>query len=125
MVAPLAAPGAYPLGAAMFAIDVELLPAGQPAVVDARALGYPFPLAQLPPGEYSVQAVLNVYERSQRSDGRTIWVPLNDGRQEFFTASPGNLYSDPQRVRVTTAEPSGSPSRRSSRRGPSLKAPTG
>jgi hypothetical protein len=89
-----------PQGAALFAVDVEQLSAGQPAVVDARALGYPFPLTQLPPGEYSVQAVLNVYERAQRSDGRTIWVPLNDGRQEFFTASPGNLYSDPQRVRV-------------------------
>jgi S-formylglutathione hydrolase FrmB len=89
-----------PQGPAMYAIDLEALAPGQPAVVDERALGYPFPLAQLPPGEYTVQAVINVYERARRADGHTIWVPLNDGEQDFFSVSPGNLYSEPQRIRV-------------------------
>ena len=89
-----------PQGPAMFAIDLDQLRPDQPAVIDSSALGYPRPLSQLPAGEYTVQAVLNVYERALRSDGHTIWVPLNDGEQEFFTVSPGNMYSEPQRVRV-------------------------
>ena len=42
-----------PQNAALFAVDLDQLRAGQPAVVDAKsALGYPVPLASLPPGEY-------------------------------------------------------------------------
>jgi len=38
---------------------------GQPAVVDATAWGYPIrSLKDVPPGQYTVQAVLNKYETS-------------------------------------------------------------
>jgi len=89
-----------PQGPAVFAIDLEQLRAGQPAVVDGKSLGYPMPLASLPPGEYYAQAVVNVYEQVKRSDGKTIWVHINDGTQEVFQIAAGNLYSDVQRVRV-------------------------
>src|SRR5688572_16623619 len=36
-------------GPAMYAIDLEALQPGQTAVVDAQAIGYPKPMAALPP----------------------------------------------------------------------------
>ena len=89
-----------PVGPAIFGVDLEQLAPGRVAVVDTSAVGHPTGLGALPPGEYFVQAVVNVYERARRSDGHTIWVHLNDGRQEFFTVASGNLYSDVQRVRI-------------------------
>ncbi len=89
-----------PVGPAVFGVDLEQLPAGRSAVVDTSAVGHPTGLAALPPGEYFVQAVVNVYEQVRRSDGHTIWVHLNDGTQEFFTVAPGNLYSEVLRVRI-------------------------
>ena len=59
-----------------------------------RRSAFPRPLADLPPGDYFVQAVINVYEQVHRSDGKTVWVHLNDGTAEFFTIAAGNLYSD-------------------------------
>src|SRR5436853_5584062 len=81
-----------PSGPAIFGIDLTAEPAGRPIVVDERAIGYPTSLADLPAGDYVIQAVVNVYERAHRADGHDIWVHLNDGRIEFFTNAAGNLY---------------------------------
>ena len=89
-----------PQGPALFAVDLEQLPAGQAVVVDDKSLGYPRRLSELPRGEYFVQAVINVYEQVRRADGHTIWLPMNDGTQEFFSNAAGNVYSDAQRVSV-------------------------
>jgi hypothetical protein len=89
-----------PRGPALFAIDVEQLAPGQAAIVDDGALGYPMALAALPPGDYVVQPVVNVYEQVHRADGHTIWVHMNDGTIEFFQFAVGNLYGDPQRVHL-------------------------
>ena len=41
-----------PQGPAIFAIDLDQLRAGQPAIVDAKtSLGYPFPLTTIPAGD--------------------------------------------------------------------------
>jgi len=89
-----------PQGPAMIGIDLDQLPAGRVAIVDSTALAYPTPLQTLPAGDYFVQAVVNVYDRVQRADGRTLWLPMNDGTIEFFNVAAGNLYSDVQQVRV-------------------------
>lgn len=90
-----------PQGPALFAIDLDQLRAGQPAIVDTTALGYPLPLAKLPPGEYHVQAIVNVYEQIKRADGKTIWVHFpHEGTQEVMQVAAGNVYSEPQRVRI-------------------------
>lgn len=94
-----------PSGPALFAVDLEQLPAGRPAVIDGGALGYPGPLAELAPGDYFVQAVINVYEEARRADGHRIWVHFNDGRQETFQIGAGNLYSDVLPVRVGAGGP--------------------
>ena len=82
-----------PQGPALFAIDIEALQPGQTVTVDERALGYPTRLAELPAGEYFVQAALNVYEQVRRADGHTIWVHMNDGQQETFGSAAGTLLT--------------------------------
>ena len=89
-----------PSGPAIFGIDLQQLRPGQSAVVDERATSYPMRLAELPPGEYFVQAIVNVYEQLRRADGHTIWAPMNDGSVEFFSNAAGNLYSAVQRVTI-------------------------
>jgi hypothetical protein len=57
----------------IFGVDVEGLRPGEPAVIDGSARGYPVEsIAQIPPGDYYVQAVLNVYTTFRRADGHTI-----------------------------------------------------
>ena len=90
-----------PQGPALFALDLEQLRAGQPAVVDTKtSLGYPIPLGQLPAGDYYAQAIVNVYEPIKRADGKTIWVHFNDGSQEVMQIAEGNVYSEVQKIHV-------------------------
>jgi hypothetical protein len=89
-----------PRGPAVFGVDLDQLRPGQPAVVDDRTLGYPAPISALPPGDYYVQAVINVYTEVHRADGKSIWLHVNDGHVEFFNNAVGNLYSDVQRVHI-------------------------
>ena len=91
-----------PQGPFLLAVDLEQAPAGRPTVVDGRALGYPFPLSALPPGDYFAQALVDVYEQVTRADGKRPWLPLNDGGQVVMQIAPGNLYSRVQRVHVGT-----------------------
>jgi S-formylglutathione hydrolase FrmB len=92
-------PNATPI----FGVDVDGLQSGQTSVVDETTFGHPVEsLAQLPAGDYFIQAMLNVYTKCQRSDGRTLWVHWNMGAT-FFNSSPGNLYSDIQKVHLDPA----------------------
>jgi len=89
-------------GPALFGVDMEQVEAGRAVVIDNGATAYPAALNALAPGDYFAQAVINVYDRVQRADGHTLWLPMNDGTIEFFSAAAGNLYSDPQPVHVGT-----------------------
>jgi S-formylglutathione hydrolase FrmB len=61
-----------------FALNVKDWRPGQVAVLDGRAVGYPHPLAKLPPGTYTAQAVMD-FDRGARS----------------FSTAEGNGYSRP------------------------------
>jgi hypothetical protein len=87
-------------GPAMFGVDIEQLRAGQAVTIDDAAVGYPDKLSSLPPGDYFAQAVINVYQQVHRSDGKIIWVHMNDGTIEFFNTAAGNLYSDVTPVHI-------------------------
>jgi hypothetical protein len=89
-----------PRGPALFAVDLDQLAPGHAAVVDSKASSYPMNLSDLPPGDYYVEAVVNVYQQFHRTDGHTIWVHMGDGRVEFFNFAGGNLYSDVQKVHI-------------------------
>jgi hypothetical protein len=87
-----------------FAVDVEQLAPGRAAVVDASAPGYPAgSLKDVPAGDYSVQALVNVYTQFHRSDGHTIWAHMDQWEGQQFTRSPGNLYSEVRKVHLDPA----------------------
>jgi hypothetical protein len=90
----------------IFGIDVDALRPSQEAVVDGRAFGYPVnSLADIPPGRYRVQALLNRYEAFRRSDGHVVKLPPDKGEGQQWNRKPGNLYSTP---RWATIDPRGS-----------------
>jgi Putative esterase len=84
-----------------FGEDVEGLKPGQWAAVGGAALGYPIArLADLPPGDYSVQAMLNVYTTFHRADGHTVKLHADQWEGQIFQISPGNLYSEVRKMRL-------------------------
>jgi hypothetical protein len=83
----------------IFGIDVDGLAPGKAAVVDTGAYGYPLAsIAEIPAGEYYVQALLNVYETFRRSDGRTVKLPMDQGEGQRWNTKPGNRYSAPRKI---------------------------
>ena len=60
-------------------------------------------LAELKPGEYFVQALLDRYETYHRSDGRTVKLPMDRGEGRQWSKAPGNLYSKPAKLTVGKA----------------------
>src|ERR1700757_2576491 len=83
----------------VFGLNVDGWQPAQPTVVDAAAYGYPIrSLKDVPPGEYTVQVVLNKYETFHRSDGKTIKLHPDMGEGQHWNISPGNLYSKPQKI---------------------------
>ena len=88
----------------LFGVDVAKLHPGDTALIDGSTLGYPpRRLADIPAGDYSVQALLNVYTECHRSDGHSIWVHLDQWEGQQFNRSPGNLYSEVQQVHLDPA----------------------
>jgi hypothetical protein len=85
----------------VFGLTVDGWKPGEAATVDATAWGYPIrSLKDVPPGEYTVQAVLNKYETFHRADGKTVKLHMDQGEGQHWNISPGNLYSKPVKVRV-------------------------
>lgn len=84
-----------------FAVDVEQLRPGQAGVVDMNSIGFPYEIVKdLPPGEYYVQGVVNVYTQFKRSDGHTVWAHMDQWEGQRWAYAPGNLISEPQKVRI-------------------------
>jgi putative esterase len=89
-----------------FGVDVENLAPGTPVVVDAKTFGYPLrSLANLDAGDYSVQAVFNVYEPFHLASGKTVWLPPDKGEGQHWNEKPGNPYNKPMRVRFDPKSP--------------------
>lgn len=85
----------------VFGVDVDGWKPGQTKLMDQSAFGYPVrSLAQLPPGEYWVQALLHKYETFKRSDGHTVKLPMDRGEGQQWNRAPGNLYSTVKKMRV-------------------------
>ena len=83
----------------VFGMDVEDLEPGEPAVIDAGVFGYPHDsLAELPAGDYWVQALLHKYETFHRADGHVVQLPMDRGEGQQWERAPGNLYSEPVRM---------------------------
>ena len=85
----------------VFGVNVDGWKPGQATTVDQAAFGYPLrSLADVPAGEYWVQALLHRYETFRRSDGHTVKLPMDRGEGQQWSRAPGNLYSTPKKMRL-------------------------
>ncbi|MGB5436449.1 MAG: hypothetical protein WBM98_11220 [Maribacter sp.] len=86
----------------IFGMNVEGMAAREAMVFDETVFGYPFSsLADVPAGEYNVQALLHVYETFNLSTGHTVKLPMDNGEGQQWNKSPGNLYSQPFKITIT------------------------
>jgi hypothetical protein len=84
-----------------FGEDVENLAPGNWVAVGATALGYPVAhLEDLPPGDYFVQGMLNIYTTFRRADGHVVKLHADQWEGQVFQISPGNLYSDVRKLHL-------------------------
>jgi hypothetical protein len=68
--------------------------------------GFPIrTLAELQPGEYTVQALLDRYETFHRADGHVLKLPTDRGEGRKWNRAPRNIYSKPQKVRLYPGQP--------------------
>jgi len=85
----------------IFGMDVDGWKPGDTVEMRGNVMGAPLhTLADLPPGKYNVQAVLNVYQTFRRADGHVLKLHPDHGEGQRWNRSPGNLYSKPQQVEV-------------------------
>ena len=88
----------------LFGADVDGWKPDTPAILDSGAVGFPLEsIADLPPGEYTVQALLNVYETFHRKDGHIVKLPMDHWEGQVWRTKPGNLYSEPRKIRIDPA----------------------
>jgi hypothetical protein len=81
--------------------EVHNLRPDETAAIDAATPGAPaHNLAEVPAGDYYVQAVLNVYTEFHRADGHVVWAHMDQWEGQQFNTSPGNLISEPQKVHL-------------------------
>ena len=91
-------------GVPFFGRDVLNLEAEESGVIDETDLGSPLEsLRELPPGEYYVQGMVNLYSEFRRGDGHTVWMHDDQWEGQAFQRSPGNLYSQVRKVRLDPA----------------------
>jgi putative esterase len=91
--------GSYGGSVPFYGVDVDQWRAGAAASIEAKTLGFPYEtLAELPAGDYFVQAMLVPYTRFARADGHVIWVHNDQWEGQQFNRSPGNLVSAPMRL---------------------------
>jgi hypothetical protein len=89
-----------------FGVDVDALAPGASAIVDATTLGFPAEsLNDVPPGDYWVQAVLNIYETFHLANGHTVKLPPDKGEGQHWQVKPGNLYSKPVKMHLDPKVP--------------------
>jgi hypothetical protein len=92
-------------GAQIFGMDVDGWTPGAAARIDASVFGFPHSsLAEVPAGDYWVQAVLHEYDTFERAVGPPVKLPMDRGEGQNWRRAPGNLYSTPRLVRFDPAE---------------------
>jgi hypothetical protein len=90
----------------VFGKTVDGLKPGESVTIDEDSAGYPVrSIKDVPPGDYTVQAMLNIYETFHRSDGKTIKLAPDRGEGQHWNLAPGNLYSAPRKVHVDPGAP--------------------
>jgi hypothetical protein len=92
--------------ASLFGFDAHGVTGGQTLPIDPATPGFPeASLGELAPGDYIVQAVFNVLTEFHRADGHVIWAHMDQWEGQNFARSPGNLFSEPQKIRIGADAP--------------------
>lgn len=93
--------GSWSNSVPFFGLDVGDMKPGEVAIIDENVLGYPpKSLSEIPPGDYHVQGLINIYTQFHRSDGHVIWAHMDQWEGQQFNRSPGNLHSDDKPVHL-------------------------
>src|SRR5262249_44565815 len=88
-----------------FGVDAVQLAPGTAAVVDDQTLGFPVrSLRDVAAGDYYVQAVLSIYSRFPRADGRVLWLHDDQWEGQHWNSSPGNLVSETRKIHLDPAQ---------------------
>lgn len=83
----------------VFGVDVEGMKPGDEIIIDETAFGFPFrSIADIPKGEYFVQALINRYETFTLKTGHTVKLPPDRGEGQQWNSKPGNFYSKPVKI---------------------------
>jgi hypothetical protein len=91
----------------IFGVTVDGWKPGTSLTFDDKARGYPrVSLSDVAPGEYTIQAVLNIYETFHRSDGKTVRPAPDRGEGQHWNLAPGNPMSKPRLVHIGSGSPS-------------------
>jgi len=95
-----------PNGVPFFGKDVHNLQPDSSVIIDRKDYGYPLEsLGEIPPGEYYVQGFVNIYTRFERSDGHVLWLHNDQWEGQRWYRSPGNLYSEVKKTKISPSEP--------------------
>src|SRR5271154_6619255 len=90
----------------IFGVTVDGWKPEERLTIGDSAQGYPRAnLKDVPAGEYTIQAVLNVYETFHRSDGKTVKLAPDRGEGQHWNLAPGNLLSKPRMVHIGAGSP--------------------
>ena len=87
--------------AQIFGVNVDGWRRGATARIGNDVLGFPaLSLDGVPAGDYWVQAVLHKYDTFTLGNGKTVKLPAARGAGQNWRKEPGNLFSEPVRLRV-------------------------
>ncbi len=82
--------------------NVDGMAPNEKVVFNGEDFGFPIvSMADIPPGDYYVQALLHKYETFNLATGQTVKLPMDDGEGQQWNRSPGNIYSKPIKVTIT------------------------
>jgi len=91
-------------GVPFWGMEVRGLSGGGEVLLDPGSedvIGYPLEsITELPAGEYTAQAFLNVFTTFRRADGHTVEMHLNSGAGQSPWRAPGNAMSEPKVVSI-------------------------
>lgn len=77
-----------------FGSDFEDVNPGEEIIIGNSDPGFPLKnLTEISSGKYYYQGLIHIYTKFKRSDGYTIWAPMDQWEGQKFNRSPGNLYS--------------------------------
>jgi len=89
----------------VFGVTVDGLKPGEPVTIGSSAAGYPYAsLAAMPAGDYTIQAVLNIYQTFHLATGKMVKLAPDRGEGQHWDSAPGNLYSTPKKVHIGGAD---------------------